>query len=698
MRQASALGPDCRDHGQRVHWLGPMTARAGRMRGRAAGRTRWSFRRRGRWWISTAIRSVTSRRRPRARSSPTAGRQLAHEGCSELPGFLTPEATERMVKESETLVPVGHHARGPITAYLEIPDPSLPETHPRRTVGLSSLAAIAYDLIPADHALRRLYEWDGLVRFLEVALGVACLHRYADPMGALNVAVMKQGDELYWHFDQCDFVTSIALRDASDGGRLRVRAEPAPGRRRELRRGEGAARRLARAREARADDARDAAAVPGPPLDPPRDADRRARLPARGPPRLRRTARRHGDRSAADGSLRPDARASVTAGEEGSSSQTVLACEHLAFSGRTLGGEPELVRALLQVKKAAALANAAAGVLAEDVAAAIAQACDALLAAPPQEAFCVDVLAGGGGIAHNVNVNEVIAARASVPGRPVDPKRDVNASQSSADVCHTAFRLALQERWDGLLGRTGRAGWEPAGAGAGIRAGHDVDAYLPARCTPRLVRRPAGWPCRIDRPAARGDRAGSGGALAREPRRHGGRLGDGAPAAYRERIVGALERVTGRTLTRRANLFDAAQNSDDLGAVSASLAQLAVALLKLAQDLRLLSSGPETGFGELRLPHVMEGSSFFAGKRNPVVPESLMQCCLVVLGCDHAVQLACARAELQLNVFEAVAVVGALDAMAMLTRAIERFDRSCVRGLEADEERCREHARHAHPR
>lgn len=144
--------------------------------------------------------------------------QLAREGCSELPGFLTAEATERMVKESETLVPLGHHARGPITAYLEIPDPSLPETHPRRTFGLSSLAAIAYDLIPADHALRRLYEWDGLLRFLEAALGVARLHRYADPMGALNVAVMKQGDELYWHFDQCDFVTSIALRSASSGG------------------------------------------------------------------------------------------------------------------------------------------------------------------------------------------------------------------------------------------------------------------------------------------------------------------------------------------------------------------------------------------------------------------------------------------------------------------------------------------------
>jgi hypothetical protein len=144
--------------------------------------------------------------------------QLQRDGCCELPGFVTAEATERMVKESETLVPVSHHARGPITAYLEIPPMSFPEDHPRRTFGLSSLAAIAYDLFPPDHALRRLYEWDGLVRFLEAALGVPQLHRYADPMGALNVAVMKEGDALFWHFDQCDFVTSIALRDASEGG------------------------------------------------------------------------------------------------------------------------------------------------------------------------------------------------------------------------------------------------------------------------------------------------------------------------------------------------------------------------------------------------------------------------------------------------------------------------------------------------
>lgn len=155
--------------------------------------------------------------------------QLADDGCCELPGFLTPEATARMVAETDALAPRAHHARGPITAYLEIPDMTLPETHARRTLGLSSLAAIAYDLFPPEHALRRLYEWDGLLHFLEAALGVPKLHRYADPMSALNVAVMKEGDALWWHFDQCDFVVSIALRDAARGGDFeyapRIRSE-----------------------------------------------------------------------------------------------------------------------------------------------------------------------------------------------------------------------------------------------------------------------------------------------------------------------------------------------------------------------------------------------------------------------------------------------------------------------------------------
>jgi hypothetical protein len=144
--------------------------------------------------------------------------QLAESGACELPGFLTGEAAERMTKESEGLIPLGHFADTPATVYIDLPDLSLPEGHPRRAVGRSAVSAVAYDLIPAAHALRQLYEWQPLTDFIAAALRKPHLYPYADPFGALNVAVMKARDELYWHFDQTDFVVSIALRSAEAGG------------------------------------------------------------------------------------------------------------------------------------------------------------------------------------------------------------------------------------------------------------------------------------------------------------------------------------------------------------------------------------------------------------------------------------------------------------------------------------------------
>jgi hypothetical protein len=145
--------------------------------------------------------------------------ELAATGACELPGFLSHEATERMVKESETLVGTGHFAETRATVYLGLPDPELAKEHPRgRLGGRSAVEAIAYDRVPPAHALRQFYEWDALLDFVAAALGKPKLYRYADPLGALNVAAMKAGDELQWHFDQTDFVVSIALRDGEHGG------------------------------------------------------------------------------------------------------------------------------------------------------------------------------------------------------------------------------------------------------------------------------------------------------------------------------------------------------------------------------------------------------------------------------------------------------------------------------------------------
>jgi len=145
-------------------------------------------------------------------------RQLDATGACELPGFLTAAATARLVRETETLAAAAHHSSGVGTAYLEIPDFSLPDDHPRRIIGASSVGVVAYDQFPPDSPMRRLYEWEPLMAFIAAALGTPRLYRYADPLGALNAAVMRDGDELFWHYDQTDFVTSIALQDADDGG------------------------------------------------------------------------------------------------------------------------------------------------------------------------------------------------------------------------------------------------------------------------------------------------------------------------------------------------------------------------------------------------------------------------------------------------------------------------------------------------
>jgi hypothetical protein len=144
--------------------------------------------------------------------------QLAALGACELDGFLRPEATARMVREAEALAGAAHRSAGRSTPYLELPDAGWPADHPRRTFGPYALGVLAYDQLPPGSALRRLYEWDPLVAFVAVCLGRERLFRYADPLGALNVAVMGEGDELEWHFDQTDFVVSLALRSAEAGG------------------------------------------------------------------------------------------------------------------------------------------------------------------------------------------------------------------------------------------------------------------------------------------------------------------------------------------------------------------------------------------------------------------------------------------------------------------------------------------------
>lgn len=145
--------------------------------------------------------------------------QLDDTGCCILPGFLASAAVGSVVDDAGRLTAVAHHSEVATgTAYLEIPDSHWPQGHARTLTGPTALSAVAYDLFSTDSIIRRLYEWDPLVEFLAAALGKTRLYRYADPLGALNLAVMTEGDQLWWHFDQTDFVVSLALQDAERGG------------------------------------------------------------------------------------------------------------------------------------------------------------------------------------------------------------------------------------------------------------------------------------------------------------------------------------------------------------------------------------------------------------------------------------------------------------------------------------------------
>ncbi|MFZ2063923.1 MAG: lyase family protein [Candidatus Binatus sp.] len=376
---------------------------------------------------------------------------------------------------------------------------------------------------------------------------------------------------------------------------------------------------------------------------------------------------------------------------------TVRAVENLGFSGRVLANYPRYISALATVKKAAARANRDAHVIDARRQGAIERACDLLIRGEHLTQFPVDMLAGGGSIAVNMNVNEVIAnlacedlggARGSY--EPVHPKIHVNASQSTADVCHTAVRMTVLGRWSGLRRALNRCVETFRAKAADLRTVVTISrTCLQDASAVSLGELFGGHAAAIARRT--GELAQSVRALARI--NLGGTAigsGSGASSSYRRAIVKRLNEIAGQKFTLRPNLYDAAQNIDDLAAVSAQLAMLAEVLIKVAQDLRLLSSGPEGGFGEIILPAVQEGSSIFPGKINPVIPEMVLQCCFQVLGCERTTRLALERGELNLNVFEGAAAVNVFDAIAMMDRAVALFEERCVSGIVANKERCRE--------
>ncbi len=159
------------------------------------------------------------RRRPLVAAAAT---ELRERSVAVLPGFVRPAALAQMAQDCDALLPLAHRSESDASPYLSAPDPTLPPAHPRARHQQSQVSTVAYDQVPATAPVRALYESDVLLEFLAAVLGVARLYRYADPFGALNLSTMHAGDALAWHFDQTDFVTSLAVAAPSAGGAFEV--------------------------------------------------------------------------------------------------------------------------------------------------------------------------------------------------------------------------------------------------------------------------------------------------------------------------------------------------------------------------------------------------------------------------------------------------------------------------------------------
>lgn len=374
--------------------------------------------------------------------------------------------------------------------------------------------------------------------------------------------------------------------------------------------------------------------------------------------------------------------------------QSLRAAENFKITNLSI--HPRLIKALAMVKKAAAISNKKIGLLAEKKADAIIQACDEVISGSLKDQFIVDAVQGGAGTSINMNMNEVLANRATeiLGGKKGDyievhPNNHVNMGQSTNDVIPTAVRVAvigmLEELIDEIekltssfedkaeefnevikMGRTQLQDAVP------IRLGQEFNAY--ATATKRDSKRIAGT---ID-----DLKIINLGATA---------IGTGlnADLEYVNNVTEILNDITGRKLVQADDLIDATQNVDALVGVSSVLKTAATNLSKIANDLRLMSSGPRTGINEISLPAVQPGSSIMPGKVNPVIPEVINQIAFQIIGNDMTITMAAEAGQLELNVMQPVLIYDLFQSIEMLKNGIITFNNNCVKGIEANKARCK---------
>ncbi len=373
--------------------------------------------------------------------------------------------------------------------------------------------------------------------------------------------------------------------------------------------------------------------------------------------------------------------------------QTLRAVENFPISG--LRPLPAFVDAVIWIKRSAALVHKKTGRLAAHLADAIVKAADEILGGQHRDQFVVDVYQAGAGTSHNMNCNEVLANRANEllgtargTYSPVHPNDHVNMAQSTNDVIPTAMRLAtlctLPKLLDAMQGlaesflakgrafdhiiKSGRTHLQDA---TPIRLGQEFMAYgrTIARHKAKL-----GEAAEWLRPMNIGGTAVG--------------TGINAEVEYPGLMVTELKAVSGLDLKEAPDRVQLMQSMGDIATFSGAVRAFTLDLNKIANDIRLLASGPRTGLAELFLPAVQPGSSIMPGKVNPSIAEMVNQVCYQVLGLDTTVALAAEAGQLELNVMMPVITHNIVFAMIILANAVQTFDERCVRGIEADEQQC----------
>ncbi len=372
---------------------------------------------------------------------------------------------------------------------------------------------------------------------------------------------------------------------------------------------------------------------------------------------------------------------------------TLRAVENFSLAGRPI--HRRLIHAYGAVKLAAAQANHELGHWDEPTFAVIEAACREMIDGRLDQHVIVDALQGGAGTSTNMNVNEVLANRAlqllgRTPGgySTIDPHDDLNRHQSTNDTYPTALKVAaifalreLERRVVALVEafqtkekkfahvvKIGRTELQDAVL---LTLGREMSAYAEALARDR-------W--RIYKCEERLRVVNLGGTAVG--------TGQGAPRQYIFRVVEHLRQITGLGLARAENMVESTQNADVFVEVSGILRTLAVNLLKIANDLRLLSSGPHAGLGEIRLPPRQAGSSIMPGKVNPVVPEAVAQAAIAVMGHDQMILQAVGGGNLELSQFMPLVADSLLTSLDLLANVCDIFTRLCVEGIEADEVCC----------